>query len=445
MSSAAEVQERLRAADCSLVAIHFVDTAGFSRVKVIPLRRLESVARSGTGWSDIWAVVTIDEHYAEVPPYDSPSGDARLLPDASRARALPYLPGYAWAPVDQFSQELEPLPTCPRHVLRLAEERLTGLGLTARATYEVEMTLLRDGEPATPGPGYSVRSLMAVRDFGRELANALEAVDVPVEQFHPEYSPGQFEVSIAPSSPLEAADRLLLLRFTTRAVAAAHGMDVSFAPVVFPGGLGNGSHLHLSLWRGDRNLMTGGDGPAAMCTEGASFVAGIRDELPALMAVVAPSVPSYVRLQPGHWSGAYTAWGVENREASLRFVPGTVTSRSRSANVELKVVDGAANPYYALAACLHAGRAGVERGATLPDPTQEDPGVLDAETLVARGVRRLPVDLGEAAEAFAASDVLRDGLGTTMHDVITGVRRKEWADLGDRSEEELVELHRFAY
>jgi glutamine synthetase len=445
METAAEIQERLRASDCSLVALHFVDTAGISRVKLIPLRRLESVARSGTGWSDIWAVVTIEEHYAEVPPYNSPSGDARLVPDVSEVRALPFLPGYAWAPVDQFSQELEPLPTCPRHVLRLAQDRLAALGLTAQATYEVEMTLLRDMVPATPGPGYSVRSLVAVRDFTRDLDAALESAGVPVEQLHPEYSPGQFEVSIAPGTPLEAADRLMLFRFTARAVAAQYGMDISFAPVVFAGGLGNGSHMHLSLWRDDTNLMTGGDAPGGMQPEGASFVAGIRDELPALMAVVAPSVPSYVRLQPGHWAGAYTAWGIENREASLRFIPGTVTSRSRSANVELKVTDGAANPYYALAAVLHAAIAGVERAAPLSEPTQEDPGALDTATLVARGIRRLPEHLGEAAEAFAASTVLREGLGTIMHDVISGVRRKEWADLGERPEEELIEMHRFMY
>jgi glutamine synthetase len=160
---------------------------------------------------------------------------------------------------------------------------------------------------------------------------------------------------------------------------------------------------------------------------------------------VAPSVPSYLRLQPGHWSGAYTAWGIENREAALRFIPGTVTSRSRSANVELKVTDGAANPYLALAAVMQAGLAGVEREATLPQPTQEDPGVLDTATLVARGIRRLPETLGEAAEAFAGSKVLRDGLGTVLHDVIAGVRRKEFADHGEKSEEELVEMHRFAY
>ena len=94
---------------------------------------------------------------------------------------------------------------------------------------------------------------------------------------------------------------------------------------------------------------------------------------------------------------------------------------------------------------LHAGLAGVERGATLPPPTQEDPGVLDTATLVARGIRRLPENLGEAAEAFAASTVLREGSATVLHDVIAGVRRKEWADHGSKSEEELVEMHRFAY
>jgi glutamine synthetase len=445
METPAEIQERLRGADVSLVALHFSDMAGMSRVKVIPLRRLETVARSGSGWSDIWAVVTIDEHYADVPPYDSPSGDARLIPDLAAVRALPSLPGYAWVPIDQFTQELEPLPVCPRHVLRLAQDRLAEAGVSVQSTYEVEMTLLRDGQPATAGPGYSVRAFVAIRDFMRDIATALESAGVPIEQMHPEYAPGQFEVSIAPSAPLEAADRLLLFRFIARAVAADHGMDVSFAPVVFTGGLGNGSHMHLSLWRDEQNRMTGGDAPGGMQADGASFIAGIRDELPALMAVVAPSVPSYVRLQPGHWAGAYTAWGIENREAALRFIPGTVSSRSRSANVELKVTDGAANPYLALAAVLHAGISGIEREAVLPEPTQEDPGVLDTATLVARGIRRLPENLGEAAEAFAGSTILRDGLGTVLHDVIAGVRRKEWADLGEKSEEELVEMHRFAY
>ena len=288
METPAEIQERLRGDDVSLVALHFSDMAGMSRTKVIPLRRLETVARSGTGWSDIWAVVCIDEHFAEVPPYDTPSGDARLVArrDAGPRAAVPArLRVGAGRPVHAGARAAPVLPP-PRAAPGAGPAGAAGLA--AQATYEVEMTLLRDGVPATPGPGYSVRALSRSATSCATSRTRWRRSAIPVEQLHPEYSPGQFEVSLAPSTPLEAADRLLLFRFTARAVAAEYGMDVSFAPVVFPGGLGNGSHMHLSLWRDEQNRMTGGDAPGGMQADGASFVAGIRDELPALMAVVAP-------------------------------------------------------------------------------------------------------------------------------------------------------------
>jgi glutamine synthetase len=425
--------------------MHFVDVAGISRVKVVPASRIESVVRSGVGWSSVWAVVTVDEHFALEPPFDTPAGDDRLVPDATSMRSLGCLPGWSWAPASLYDQQLEPLATCPRGAVTRATEALAATGLAVLATFEVEMTLLRDGAPATPGPGYSVRSLVAIEPFVSDLAAELEHVGIPVEQLHPEYSPGQFEVSTGPCSPLEAADRLLLLRFVTRAVAARHGLDVSFAPVAFAGGLGNGNHLHLSLWRDGVNLMADGADAAGMHPDGAAFVAGLLAELPALMAVIAPSIPSYLRLVPGHWSGAYTAWGVENREAALRFIPGTVTSRARSANVELKTVDGAANPYLAIAAALVAGAAGVARKLALPEATSEDPATLDAATVLARAIRRLPATLGEAIEPFAMSETLRAGLGPLLHASIAAVRRKEWADHGADDEETLVALHRFLY
>ncbi len=425
--------------------MHFVDVAGISRVKVVPASRIESVVRAGVGWSSVWAVVTVDEHFALEPPFGTPAGDDRLVPDTACMRSLGSMPGWSWVPASLFTQELVPLETCPRGALVRAAAALAARGLSVQATLEVEMTLLRDGVPATPGPGYSVRSLLAIEPFVSDLAAELDHVGIPVEQMHPEYSPGQFEVSTGPCAPLEAADRLLLLRFVTRAVAARYGLDVSFAPVVFAGGLGNGNHLHLSLWRDGVNLMANGTDQAGMHPEATTFVAGILAELPALMAVIAPSIPSYLRLVPGHWSGAYTAWGVENREAALRFIPGTLTSRGRSANVELKTVDGAANPYLAIAAALVAGLAGVDRAAPLPAATSEDPTTLDATALLARAIRRLPTTLGEAIQPFAASDVLRAGLGERLHASILAVRRKEWVDHGALDEESLVAMHRFLY
>ncbi len=244
--SPGEVQRRLEAAGVRALAMHWVDPAGISRVKLVPTRRVASVAERGVGWSDVWAVVTIDEHFAYVPPFDTPSGDARLVPAVAHARQLLHQPAWAWAPVDIYSQQLERSPVCPRGAVERQIARLGELDISVQATFEVEMVVLRDGEPAHTGPGYSPRALFELEGFAVDLLDALEAQDVPVETIHPEYSPGQFEVSIAPSNPLEASDHLLLLRFTARHIARRHGLEVSFAPVVVAGGLGSGCHLHLS-------------------------------------------------------------------------------------------------------------------------------------------------------------------------------------------------------
>ena len=99
-------------------------------------------------------------------------------------------------------------------------------------------------------------------------------------------------------------------------MARTHGLAVSFAPVVFAGLVGNGDHLHLSLWnRRGRNLFAGGDGPEGMRREAESFTAGVLAALPAITAISCPSLASYQRLQPHRWAGAFACWGRENREA----------------------------------------------------------------------------------------------------------------------------------
>jgi glutamine synthetase len=331
-------------------------------------------------------------------------------------------------------------------VLKRVVERAAAANLQLKTTFETEMTLLEaDGTPAHQGPGYSTRALARLEAFALDLVDALEAQDVEVEQFHPEYSPGQFELSVAPRDPLAAADELVLVRTTTRQVARNHGLDVSFAPVVLPGEVGNGCHLHLSLWRDGENLMHGGGEHADMTPVGASAVAGLTAALPELLAVLAPSVPAYARLQPHHWAGAYACWGVENREAALRFVPGTITSRARSANVEVKVGDGGANPYLAMAILIGAALDGIERGAELPEPVQDDPGSLDQAELDRRGIVRLPASLDEATTLLEGSDLARQVLGETLHRTFVAVRRMEWNTYGGKSDDELAEAYRWRY
>ncbi|CAM5634918.1 Glutamine synthetase OS=Streptomyces tendae OX=1932 GN=GUR47_02865 PE=3 SV=1 [Streptomyces tendae] len=124
-----------------------------------------------------------------------------------------------------------------------------------------------------------------------------------------------------------------------------HGLRVSFAPAVLGEGVGNGGHLHLSAWRNEDDLHAGGAGRYGMTAEAKSFVAGVLAHLPALTAMTAPSPASHLRLRPSQWAGVFTAWGRETREAALRIVTGTAGIRGRAANLEVKPVDLAANPY----------------------------------------------------------------------------------------------------
>jgi glutamine synthetase len=441
-----EVRERLEQTGARLLAMTMVDNGGITRVKAVPVKRLERVAGNGVGMADIWAVAGMDDHFAAVPPYDTPSGDMRLVPDLAAARALHAAPGWAWAPVDQLTQELEPVPACQRTALKRAIAAGFRAGIQFKLTYEIEMTLLdATGRPAHDGPGYSPAALAPLERFALDLVEALEAEGIEVEQFHPEYSPGQAEVSVAPRDPLAAADQLVLSRITARQVARAHGFGVSFAPVVFPGAVGNGCHLHVSAWRDGVNLMQGGDQPGGLTADGAAVTAGVLEALPGLVAVLAPSVPGYGRLQPQHWAGAYACWGVENREAALRLIPGTVSSRARSANLEVKAVDGAANPYLAAAVILAAALDGLARRPSLPPPVQTDPGAMSKQQLAAQGISRLPADLTEATDLLERSAVALAAMGTDPHAAFVGVRRMESDTFGGWDDDRLAEAYRWRY
>jgi glutamine synthetase len=445
-SEATAARQRLAAAGVRALAMTMVDNGGITRVKSVPLQRLERVAANGVGMAYIWAAAGTDDLFADVAPFDNPSGDMRLIPDISAARVLTAAPGWAWAPVDQMSQDLEPVDACSRTVLRRVVESGAAVGLDLRAAFETEATLLHpDGGPAHTGPGYSTRALSLIGDFLLELVDELEAAGIEVEQFHPEYAPGQFEVSIAAADPLQAADDLVFVRTQMRFAARRHGLEVSFSPVVFPGEVGNGSHVHLSVWRDGVNLMQGGDRPAGLTAEGAAAIGGVLDALPGILAVLAPSPAAYLRLQPHHWAGAYACWGVENREAAVRFIPGTVSSRARSANFEVKAGDGGANPYLAMAVVAAAALDGIERGAELPDPVQDDPSTYPAAELARRGVTRLPANLSQATELLAASALARRVIGDVLHDAFVAVRRRECETHGSLSEAELADAYRRRY
>ncbi|MEU5089369.1 glutamine synthetase family protein [Streptomyces sp. NPDC021356] len=434
------------------VVLAYVDTAGITRVKTVPVARLPAAAAWGVGMSPVFDTFLADDSVVTTDVLGSPDGDLRLYPDLDRLVALAGQPGWAWAPVDRITQDGERHPGCGRTFLRrTVADAARRHGITFKAAVEIEWALGRetvaDGgfEPAVPGPAYGAIRQVEVSDYGADLLAALAAQGVDVEQFHPEYAAGQFEVSVGALDPVAAADRSVLVRQTVRAVARRHGLRVSFAPAVLAEGVGNGGHVHLSAWREATNLHSGGTGRYGMTAEAESFAAGVLAHLPALTAVTAPSPASYLRLRPSQWAGVFTAWGLETRECAVRVVTGTLGARERTANLEVKPVDLAASPYLALGCLIAAGLDGMTSRTPLPQETTGDPARLAPADAAARGVRRLPASLPEAVDAFHRDALLRDALGPVLADAVTAVRLGEAAAVEGLDDEQVAAAYRWRY
>jgi glutamine synthetase len=283
--------------------------------------------------------------------------------------------------------------------------------------------------------------VVELSDYVQDLLTALSEEGIAVEQFHPEYAAGQLELSIRATDPIAAADDAVLVKQTIRAASLAHGFQTSFAPVVVAGKVGNGFHLHLSAWTANRNLFAGGQGPHRLTQRGESILAGLLGHLPALCAIGAPSVASYLRLVPQRWAGPYQCWGRENREAALRFITGTAGSQDTAANVELKCFDASANPYLLAGAVVAVATTYADAELRLPDEVTVDPAQLPPSSQPPR----LPQSLAESIEQLGGDKVLRRALGEPLLEAFLAVRRAEIELLAGKPDDEIAATIRWRH
>ncbi len=431
------------------VALTFVDNSGITRVKTVPVAKLPAAAAWGVGMSPVFDAFRLDDMIMSGTHAGSPVGDLRLHPDVDRLTVLAGQPGWAWAPVDRYDQQGSAHPQCSRLLARRLVDALAEHGLTAQLAFEVEWAVsVGDGDDfvaACQGPAYGMTRISELSDYCVDLLTALAAQGVSVDQLHPEYASGQFEVSVAAQNPVDAADTFVLVRETVRAVSLRHGLRASFSPKVLADGVGNGAHVHLSLWSDEVNLMTGGDGQFGLTATGASFCAGILDRLAALLAIGAPSVASYLRLIPSHWAGAFACWGLENRETALRLITGPIGNRDRAANLEVKCLDATANPYLVVAGLLAAGLAGLVEQAALPPSVNADPAALSPQERTDAGIEPLPASLAEAVAAFEKEPAIRAAFGVELATTIIQLRRYEMELFAGSSAEEITALTRWKH
>jgi glutamine synthetase len=446
---AEQIATRLRAEGTRGVVLGYVDTAGITRVKTVPVAQLARAARWGVGMSTVFDVFLSNDAMTSTAELGSPDGDLRLVPDLDRIVALAAQPGWAWAPVDRYTQAGDAWPACQRGFARRMVDGGRAAGVEFRMAIEVEWAVSRgDGDdfvPACTGPAYGMTRVIELGDYLHDLLAALEDQGLQVDQIHPEYSDGQFEVSIAAGDPVRAADDSVLVRQTIRALSQRYGMRVSFAPSVVAGHVGNGGHVHLSAWRDGRDLFAGGTGPHGMTAAGEAAAAGVLRHLPALLAIGAPSPASYLRLVPSHWAGVFACWGLETRETALRLVTGNAGLEATAANLEVKCVDLAANPYLLTGALVAAALDGLRHDLRLPPPVTGDPARFSAGELAARGIARLPTTVDDAVAALAADETLRAALGDMLADAVLAVRRAEADRVRDLPPEDVVSAFRWVY
>ena len=422
-----------------------VNPAGLIHAKTVPIRRLSAFADSGLGASPVWHVFAIDQAGIVVGGAVGVVGDQRIKVDLDELTNLG--DGFAWAPGSFFNQDGSPDPFCARGTLARIEDRLAAAGLDALVGHEMEFVLVGpDGArlPSRMWAQYGLAGVLEYEEFVKDVTEAAKIAGVAMEQLHPEYGANQFEISLAPKPPVAAADQLILARIIVGRVARKHGLRVSLSPVPFAGAVGSGAHQHFSLQHDGVPLFSGGQGARGMRPAGEAAVAGLLAGLSEAQAVLCGSVLSGLRMQPGSWSGARICWGTENREAAIRFLDGG-QGNPYGANVEVKVVDPSANPYFASAAILGLALDGIERELPVPSETTVDPSTLTDAERSAAGIGLLTDSQSKAVDALDGSALLRHVLGDSAVDAIVAVRRYEHQNFGDLDPEELAEKFRLAW
>ena len=422
-----------------------VNAAGLTHAKTVPPRRLTTFADPGLGASPVWHVFAIDQTGIALTKDLGVVGDERIRIDLSALRTIG--DGLAWAPGSFYDQDGAPVPACSRGTLRRLEERLKAADIDASFGHEIEFVLVGpDGSrlPSDLWAQYGLAGVLEHEGFVRDVTTSAAAAGVGIEQFHPEYGQNQFEISLTPLTPVAAADQLILMRIIIGRVARRYGLRISLSPVPFAGSVGSGAHQHFSLTKGRSPVFSGGSGAHGMTANGEHAIAGILAGLPDAQGVLSGSILSGLRMQPGFWSGASVCWGVENREASVRFLLAG-PANPYGANVEVKVVDPSANPYFASAAILGLALDGIERRAPLPPEVTVDPASLSDDERSRADVTVLPTDQAAIVCTLDGSSRIRNILGDTAVDAIVAVRRHEHETYGDLEPAELTDKFRMAW
>jgi glutamine synthetase type III len=401
--------------------ISFVDLFGTMRAKLVPAAAIGPMQRNGAAFGGFAT------HF-DMTPADP---DIFAVPDPESLTILPWQPDIAWVAADVMFDGA-PLEQAPRHVLKRQLAAATSHGYRLKTGVEAEFFLVSadGGAIADPAdrqakPCYDPVPLMRRIEPIRAICEAMAALGWGPYQVDHEDANGQFEMNWTYTDALVTADRHVFFKFMVKQLAERHGLRATFMPKPFAHLTGNGCHAHVSLWdaEGSVNLFDDPAGEAGLSPLAYAFLGGVLAAAEPLTALLNPTVNSYKRingrptLSGATWSPNTVTYGGNNRTHMVRIPePG---------RFELRLGDGAANPYLLQAGILAAGLDGIahkrDPGKRL-DVNMYEPGEAPPDA------RQLPRNLLDALRAFEASAMLREALGAPFVDSYMKLRLAEWQD-----------------
>jgi len=399
--------------------ISYTDLFGAQRAKLVPAQAIAEMQEDGAGFAGFatWLDLT--------PAHP----DLFAIPDASSVIQLPWKPEVAWVAAD-LHMDGKPLDQAPRVVLKTLVAEAAELGLRVKTGVEPEFFLISedgseisDAKDTAEKPCYDQQALMRRYDVIAEICDHMLALGWKAYQNDHEDANGQFEMNWEYDDALATADKHSFFKFMVKSVAEKHGLRATFMPKPFKGLTGNGCHAHISVWdlAGKVNAFADKAMPFGLSAKGKTFLGGIMKHASALAAITNPTVNSYKRINAPRtisgatWSPNTVTWTGNNRTHMVR-VPGP-------GRFELRLPDGAVNPYLLQAIIIAAGLSGIK--------TDADPGPYSDIDMYAEGhtitnAPKLPLNLLDALRAYEADPDLQSALGTGFSTAYLKLKHREW-------------------
>ena len=404
-----------------MIHLWFVDILGQLKAVGITLRVLEDALEGGVGIDG-----SSVEGFARI--YES---DLVAMPDPSTFQMLPWkVNGMNVGRLicDILNPDGTPYAGDTRHVLKRSLKKIQKQGYTFYLGPELEYFYFKGVKDRTllDSAGYFDQ---VPDDIGTELRSrtveALQAMEISVEASHHEVASSQHEIDLKYAEALKMADQTITYRYVVKEIARESGYYATFMPKPVYGENGSGMHVHQSLFKGGKNLFFDPKDKYHLSKTGRSYLAGLLQHMPEMAAITNQWVNSYKRLVPGFEAPVYIAWGQRNRSALVR-VPMYKPGHEKATRIELRCPDPACNPYLAYGVMLAAGLKGVEGGAQLRPPVEEDIYEMSAHEREELGIESLPGSLIEALEITEKSKLVKEALGEHVFTKFLENKRIEW-------------------